>query len=207
MKRRRRLLLRHDGDFLNRGFSSLAGVDEAGRGPLAGPVVASAVIVRDFSFSCRIDDSKSLTPGERGEAHEEILKKSYVGIGVVDAAVIDEINIFRASMLAMQEAVKRLAAVPACVLVDGPHAPELSLERFAIVDGDALSFSIACASIVAKTTRDRIMRHYHWLYPSYGFDRHKGYPTPEHFEALKKNGPCRIHRRSFKPVSRLCPSQ
>jgi len=194
------MLLQHDRSFLDQGFSSLAGVDEAGRGPLAGPVVASAVIVRDFSFSTEIDDSKSMTAGARAAAYEEILQKAIVGIGVAEAEAIDRINIYQASLRAMEEAVMKLRQAPDCILVDGPKTPNLPFKQVGIVDGDALSFSIACASVVAKVTRDRIMEYYDDLYPEYGFKDHKGYGTKAHLEALKKYGPCRIHRKSFEPV-------
>ncbi|OGW83488.1 MAG: ribonuclease HII [Omnitrophica bacterium RIFCSPHIGHO2_02_FULL_51_18] len=197
-------LLQHDQHFLDQGFKSLAGVDEAGRGPLAGPVVASAVIVRDFLFSSDINDSKKMTPKAREIAYEEILEKSVVGIGVIDSPLIDEINIFEATMRAMQEALTRLGEIPDCVLIDGPKAPKLPFKQIPIINGDAVSFSIACASVVAKVTRDRIMKYYDRIYPEYGFGRHKGYGTQEHVEALKKHGPCKIHRRSFEPVKSLC---
>jgi ribonuclease HII len=178
-------------------------VDEAGRGPLAGPVVASAVIVRDFSFSGRIDDSKKMTPEEREAAYDEILAKCSVGVSVFDHAAVDALNIFRASMSAMEDALAKLAEAPDCVLVDGPHAPGKSRNYVPLVDGDAKSLSIACASIVAKVTRDRIMRQYDGVYPGYGFAAHKGYFTREHVEALNSKGPCEIHRRSFAPVRSL----
>jgi ribonuclease HII len=177
-------------------------VDEAGRGPLAGPVVASAVIVRDFAFSkvtC-VDDSKKMTPGAREMAYREITQKCTVGISVIGHEVIDRINIFQASMLAMREAVAKLGLLPDCLLVDGPHRPGVETNQVPIIDGDAHSFSIACASIVAKVTRDRLMEDYDKIYPEYGFKSHKGYSTEEHFEALDKYGPCGIHRFSFEPV-------
>ena len=200
---KRSLLQQHDQSFLDQGFKSLAGVDEAGRGPLAGPVVASAVIVRDFSFSSRVDDSKKMTAAARNVAYEEILEKCLIGIGIIEPESIDTLNIFQATMKAMQLAVAQLKEPPECLLIDGPHHPEISLKQFAIVNGDALSFSIACASVVAKVTRDRMMDYYDDFFPSYGFRRHKGYGTKEHLEALKKNGPCRIHRKSFEPVKSL----
>ena len=201
-KRHKQLLL-HDEEFLNRGFTSLAGVDEAGRGPLAGPVVASAVIVRDFSFLTWVDDSKKMTPGAREKACDEILAKCRVGIGVVEADEIDRINILEAALKAMQEAVTKLGEAPGCILIDGNKSPKLPFRQFAIVDGDAKSFSIACASIVAKVTRDRMMDYYDELYPRYGFAKHKGYGTGAHVKALKEHGPCRIHRKSFEPVKSL----
>ena len=200
---KRHRLLQYDRRFLDQGFSSLAGVDEAGRGPLAGPVVASAVIVRDFSFESAIDDSKKMTPASRQVAYEEILKKCDVASDRVEPEVIDRLNILKASLLAMGKAVRKLKTTPDCLLIDGPHAPQASMKRFTIVDGDALSFTIACASIVAKVTRDRLMDEYDKVYPQYGFSRHKGYGTREHLEALKIHGPSPIHRKSFGPVKRL----
>ena len=193
-------LCRHDKSFLERGFQSLAGVDEAGRGPLAGPVVASAVIVRDFSFSGPIDDSKKMSAKAREAAYGEILQKCVVGIGVVEVHVIDKINIHQASLKAMEEAVMKLRQMPECLLIDGPKTPKLPFPQFPIIDGDAKSFSIACASVIAKVTRDRIMEYYDEIYPAYGFSKHKGYGTAVHLAALRKHGPCRIHRKSFEPV-------
>ncbi len=197
--RRDRLVL-HDRSFLERGFSSLAGVDEAGRGPLAGPVVASAVSVRDFSFESVVDDSKKMTPAAREAAYEEILAKCDVGFAAVDHEVIDRVNILQASLMAMGKAVRKLTKAPDCLLIDGPRIPHADMKSFPIIGGDALSFSIACASIVAKVTRDRLMEDFDKIYPQYGFKKHKGYGTAEHLEALEKHGPCPIHRRSFGPV-------
>ncbi len=198
--KRLQLLLQHDRDFLNQGFKSLAGVDEAGRGPLAGPVVASAVIVRDFSFSAAVDDSKKMTPRAREAAYEEILEKCSVGIAVIEHDVIDRINILQAALKAMEEAVMKLGEIPDGVLIDGNKVARLPFRQFPIVDGDAKSFSIACASIVAKVTRDRMMDYYDEIYPSYGFKKHKGYGTEEHIVCLRRLGPSPIHRRSFEPV-------
>ena len=199
-EKRRRQLLQHDQYFLNQGFSSLAGVDEAGRGPLAGPVVASAVIVRDFSFSCRVDDSKAMTAGERHSAYGEILERCDVGVGIVGPGSVDRVNILQATLLAMRQAVMNLSRPPDCVLVDGRETPRLPHLQIRIVNGDALSFSIACASVVAKVVRDSLMDYYDGIYPDYGFSRHKGYGTAAHLEALKRKGPCGIHRRSFAPL-------
>lgn len=201
-KERHRRLLQHDQRFLDQGALSLAGVDEAGRGPLAGPVVASAVIVRDFSFESAIDDSKKMTPASRQTAYDEILKKCDVAFARVEPEVIDRLNILKASLLAMGKAVRKLKTTPDCLLIDGSHAPQASMKHFTIVDGDALSFTIACASIVAKVTRDQMMDEYDKVYPQYGFSRHKGYGTREHLEALKIHGPSPIHRKSFGPVKR-----
>ncbi len=200
-------LLLHDQQYLDQGFISLAGVDEAGRGPLAGPVVASAVIVRDFSFSGPVNDSKRMTAKARESVFDEILAKCTVGIGVVDPDVIDEINILEASLQAMREAVAKLGEAPDALLIDGNRSPKVPAGRdgkaakhFMIVEGDAKSFSIACAGIVAKVTRDRMMEYYDEVYPQYGFRDHKGYGTEGHMKALKTHGPCRIHRHSFEPV-------
>ncbi len=197
--RHNRLLL-FDQEYLGQGFKSLAGLDEAGRGPWAGPVVASAVIVRDFSFQHPVDDSKKMTPASRERAYGEILQKCVVGVGIVEPAVIDRINILQATFRAMQEALQGLGVAPECVLVDGNHVTKAPYKQIAVVDGDAKSFSIACASVVAKVTRDRLMEEYDEMYPRYGFAQHKGYGTPVHAAALKQYGPCRIHRKSFGPV-------
>ena len=178
-------------------------MDEAGRGPLAGPVVASAVIVRDFSFLRTVDDSKKMSASAREEACEEILAKCRVGIGVVESDEIDRINILEATMRAMQEAVVKLGEMPGCLLIDGNRSPRLPVRQFPIVDGDALSFSIACASIVAKVMRDRMMDYYDEVYPKYGFKDHKGYGTAGHVAAIQKHGPCKIHRTSFEPIKSL----
>lgn len=192
--------LLYDRSFIDQGFKALTGVDEAGRGPLAGPVVAAAVIVRDFSFSARVGDSKKLSEKAREEAYEEILAKAVVGISVIDRDVIDRVNIFQATMQAMQEAVTKLGQTPDCILIDGPSVPKLPFKMVPVVDGDRLSFSIGCASIIAKVTRDRIMKYYDAMFPEYGFANHKGYGTEEHMAALRKHGPCRLHRQSFEPV-------
>ena len=201
--KRRQQLLQHDQEFLNQGFVSLAGLDEAGRGPLAGPVVASAVIVRDFSFLTMVDDSKKLSGAMRENACDEILSRCQVGIGVVEPDRIDNINVLEAALEAMREAVTKLGSLPDCLLVDGNKTPKIPVRQFPIVDGDSKSFSIACASIVAKVMRDRMMDYYDEIYPQYGFKKHKGYGTAEHVKALKKHGPCRIHRKSFEPVKSL----
>jgi ribonuclease HII len=189
------------------GFKIIAGVDEAGRGPLAGPVVASAVILYDTSFKCIINDSKILTPKRREEAYEEIMKKAVVGIGIVDENIIDSINIYQATMKAMIEAVRDLETKPDYVIVDGNMKLRFDCPAASIIKGDSKSLSIAAASIVAKVTRDRIMLNYHRQYPQYGFDQHKGYPTRSHKRSLKTHGPSPIHRLSFRPVSDLVSSR
>ena len=194
-------LRRHDELILEGGVRLLAGVDEAGRGPLAGPVVAAAVIVKDWEFEERIDDSKKLSTLQRARAYREILTKCHLSVAVIERERIDAINIFRASLEAMQEAVRDLRPKPELVLVDGNTAPDFGCEARAVIGGDGVSFSIACASIAAKVLRDRLMELWNDRYPAYGFAVHKGYGTEKHFEALRKNGPCPIHRRSFAPVN------
>lgn len=191
-------LLQHDLDFLKiKGFRTLVGMDEAGRGPLAGPVVAACARLQSFDFTCRIDDSKKLTPKARQNAFNEIITKAVIGIGIVDHQVIDEINIFKATFQAMEKALLNLGEKPECLLIDGPTPLKLPYPVFPIVNGDALSFSIACASIVAKVARDHMMEDYDELYPEYGFKVHKGYGTPYHFQRLREFGLSPIHRRSF----------
>lgn len=180
-----------------RGVQYVAGVDEAGRGPLAGPVVAAAVIFEPGTYIPGVDDSKKLTPSMREKLFSEIKKRAVsVGIGIVQHDTIDEMNIRNASLFAMKKAVSKLKVVPEYLLVDGNDF-DGSIPFETIVHGDSRSFSIAAASIVAKVTRDRLMRAYHNLFPQYGFDRHKGYATKQHIRAIKKYGICEIHRRSF----------
>ncbi len=202
--KRQEQLRQLDQEFLNRGYSSLAGVDEAGRGPLAGPVVASAVVVRDFSFTSTVNDSKKLSAKAREAAFEEIHEKCSVGVAIVGHEVIDEVNVLRAALRAMSEAVRSLGAMPGCLLIDGNRVPrDLKVMRYPLIGGDGRSFSVACASIVAKVTRDRIMDRYEDEYPGYGFAKHKGYGTPEHLKALLEKGPCPIHRKTFEPIKSM----
>ncbi len=181
------------------GFRRIVGVDEAGRGPLAGPVVAAAVQILPVSFRTEIRDSKVLSPRKREEAYEEILSTCLVGIGQASAAEIDELNILQATFLAMRRALEALPEQPDFCLIDGSQPiPRLPWPQKAVVKGDQLSLSIAAASIVAKVERDRIMDHYHELYPIYNFGKNKGYPTKEHRAAIQQAGPSPIHRRSFR---------
>ncbi len=183
------------------GYRQVAGVDEAGRGPLAGPVVSAAVILADDFSVTGVADSKRLTPKTRHRLYEEIYSHALsVGIGIVDSVEIDRINIFQASLAAMAMAVRNLAPVPDCLLIDGQHKIGLEMPQKTVIKGDSRSVSIAAASIVAKVTRDRIMEKYCIEYPEYGFSGHKGYPTKQHFSALNDYGWCPIHRRSFKGV-------
>ena len=186
----------YERQYADRGL--IAGVDEAGRGPLAGPVVAAAVILDPSAEILYINDSKKLSEKKREEIFPEIMEKALaVGVGIVDAARIDEINILQATYEAMRTAVSRLAFTPQLLLNDAVIIPGLAQEQVPLIKGDAKSISIGAASIVAKVTRDRIMREADRLYPQYGFAGHKGYGTAAHIEALRQYGPCPIHRRSF----------
>jgi len=178
-------------------------VDEAGRGPLAGPVVACALLLKSTRFNCRIDDSKKLTHRGRLLAYKEILEKAFFGIGIINEKIIDRINIQNATKKAMRLAIKRLSIKPDLLLVDGNIQLNVPCEKKYIIGGDSKSLSIACASIIAKVTRDEIMLRYHQKYPLYGFVRHKGYGTKEHMGLIFKHGPSPIHRRSFNPVKRM----
>jgi len=179
----------------------LAGVDEAGRGPLAGPVVAAAVILDDLHPIRGLADSKLLSPGRREKLFDEIRAKALC-VSIAEASVeeIDRLNILQATMLAMKRAVEGLRLLPQNVLVDGNRLPVLKVPAEAIVKGDAKVPAISAASIVAKVQRDRLCAELHAQWPDYGFDVHKGYPTPVHLEALRRLGACPAHRRSYAPV-------
>ena len=193
------------------GFTLIIGVDEAGRGPLAGPVVAAAVALKGFKFKNRIFDSKQLTPVQRESAYHEICDNAYVGVGVISESVIDIHNILQATFFAMGNAVNNLIArLPAeireehgfhkkvCLLIDGNHfKSDLPYNVQTIITGDALSLSIAAGSIVAKVTRDRILKMYDRVFPQYGFSKHKGYATRQHVASIKEHGLSIIHRKSF----------
>ena len=184
-----------------KGFSRIAGIDEAGRGPLAGPVVSAAVIIPMSLQIPGVSDSKKLSPRQREYLYEKIYDFAVsVGIGIVDPFEIDRINILQAALLSMAMAVENLVPQPDCLLIDGTFLISSALPQEAIPKGDALSVSIAAASIVAKVTRDRLMERYHQDYPQFGFSKHKGYPTRAHKDAIEKFGCCPIHRRSFKGV-------
>jgi len=185
------------------GIDVIIGVDEAGRGPLAGPVVAAAVVLKTTRFKNRIDDSKKLTSLSREKAFFEIIKKSIFGVAIVNENIIDRINILQATHMAMEQAISRVtkkikSKKPRIhVIVDGNMNLNINLPFTAIIRGDLRSMSIASASILAKVTRDHIMRLYDSVYPQYNFKQHKGYPTKEHRTILKKIGPSPIHRKSF----------
>ena len=182
------------------GSRPIAGVDEAGRGPWAGPVVAASVILNPDRIPANIDDSKVLDEDSRAYLYKRIMKIAIVGVGIADVDKIDRDNILGATLWAMAEAVAQLTDTPKLVLIDGNRAPRLPMVARTIVKGDAKCLSIAAASIVAKVTRDRLMMELARDYPGYGFERHKGYGTPEHQAAITKLGISALHRRSFKPV-------
>lgn len=184
---------------LEKGFGAVAGVDEAGRGPLAGPVSAGAVIVRDPAFETRVDDSKKLSERQREKALVEIMRRCDVGIGIASVEEIDRLNIYNATLLAMKRAVMELTKEPDVLLIDGTMDIQLSKEKVFLIRGESKSLSIACASIAAKVFRDRLMLELDKEYPQYGFSKHKGYGTSQHIEAIKRHGLCPIHRRSFGP--------
>lgn len=180
----------------------MAGVDEAGRGPLAGPVVAAAVILDDTKRIRGLADSKVLTPLQRERLFDQIREKALCcAVGEASVAEIDTLNILHATMLAMKRAVDGLRLKPVKVLVDGNRLPKIDVLCEAIVGGDAKVKSISAASIIAKVTRDRMLEQLHEEFPQYGFASHKGYSTPEHLEALRTHGPCVHHRRFFSPVA------
>ncbi len=179
----------------------VAGVDEAGRGPLAGPVVAAAVILRPGVTIEGLKDSKQLTPARRETLALEIRERAVAfALGSAEVAEIDALNILRASLLAMSRAVAALATAPSEVLVDGNHLPELRCQARAVIGGDRRIPAVSAASILAKVARDAIMADLDRRYPQYGFARHKGYATAVHRQALKTHGPCAVHRLSFAPV-------
>lgn len=190
---------------LRQGFKLIAGVDEAGRGPLAGPIVAAAIILPSTCFLPGLDDSKKLSPKQRDRLFLEIKRQAIaIGLAAVSHRQIDKINIGRANLLVMERAVLKLKIKPEYLLLDGGrYRVALPLPQRGIDGGDGRSVSIAAASVIAKVTRDRLMAKYHACYPDYGFDRHKGYGTPDHLLALARYGPCPIHRRSFFPLSAL----
>jgi ribonuclease HII len=193
--------LRYERRFWKSGLAAIAGVDEAGVGPMAGPVVAAAVIFEPESFIKGVHDSKQLTPEKREELYPLIRARALaVGVGIAQVSEVDELNIYWASMLASERALAALMRLPDHVLVDGRLIPNLKLPQTKIVGGDRKSFCIAAASIIAKVTRDRIMLEYDAEYPGYGFASHKGYCTADHFATLELLGPSPIHRRSFAPV-------
>jgi len=192
-------------ELVSRGFVRIAGVDEAGRGPLAGPVAAAAVILPRPFVCPLLNDSKKLTKKRREFLYEEITRNPGVvwAVEMLDAPVVDEINVLCATHRAMELALRTLSVEPDVALIDGLPVKGVTIPHEAVVKGDGLSLSIAAASVIAKVTRDRYMEKVDEEFPEYGFIRHQGYGTREHLEALRKYGPCRHHRRSFQPVSQL----
>lgn len=192
------------------GFNKIAGIDEAGRGPLAGPVVAAACILPEGAIFKNLNDSKQCTSEEREVLFQQITTCPGVvfGIGIIDVKTIDRVNILQATFLAMQKAVHALSEFPDYLLIDGNQLPYFDIPAESLVEGDALSISIAAASIIAKVTRDRIMMGLDAKYPEYGFKNHKGYGTEEHLRAIDLYGPSKVHRMSFEPVKMWgCPVQ
>lgn len=183
------------------GYRHLCGIDEAGRGPLAGPVVAAAVVLPISHSIVGIRDSKQLSPSTRELLFDQISKQALcVGVGIVDNETIDSINILQATLLAMKQSLSALSTRPDYLLIDALTLPEIGIPQKGIVHGDCLSVTVAAASIIAKVTRDRLMDQYHHEFPQYHFQAHKGYGTSLHFDMIKKYGPCRIHRKTFRGV-------
>lgn len=204
-RKRLRGILKFEKAAYAQGYSSLAGVDEAGRGPLAGPLVVCACMCKKGILIPHVTDSKKLTELKRDQVHRALTEHPDVAFAFVeiDHLTIDQINIHQATMQGMLQAVEKLTTQPDFLLVDGFQLPHPTIPVQKIIEGDNLSFLIAAASIIAKVERDRIMYAYHEMWPEYGFADHKGYSTKAHKQALKKHGPCPIHRRSFQPVKEL----
>lgn len=201
-------LYQYEEELEDNGIKYIAGVDEVGRGPLAGPVVVAAVIMPiDFRLK-GINDSKKLSEKKRNELYKEINHEALaISISFVDEKTIDKINIYEATKKGMLEAISNLKIKPEHVLIDAMPLHELSIPHTSIIHGDALSASIAAASVIAKVTRDTFMEKMDLKYPHYGFKNHKGYCTKEHIQALEKYGPCPIHRKSFSPVAKCFTKQ
>ena len=191
-------LIEYDLEIKKEGYNVIAGVDEAGRGPLAGPVYACAIIMREHNIIKEVNDSKKLSEKKREELYDVILENALsVSVYSVDEKTIDEINILNATMLAMENAIKGLDITPDLVLIDGNQNKGITSNNKTVVKGDSLSYNIAAASIIAKVSRDRYIKKMHEIYPEYNFEKHKGYGTKEHMEILRAIGPCEIHRKTF----------
>ncbi|MBU5615252.1 ribonuclease HII [Geomonas azotofigens] len=200
-------MLALEGQALRRGYARIAGIDEAGRGPLAGPVVAAAVILPTGMILPEVNDSKQLTEEKREELFDVIHREALaVGVGIGDHALIDRINILQATLTAMSDAVRGLCITPDFLLIDGISSVPMNIPQRTVKKGDSLSLSIAAASIIAKVTRDRMMVEYDAQFPGYGFASHKGYGAASHLAAIAELGPCPIHRRSFSGVKQHCPA-
>jgi ribonuclease HII len=198
-------LYSYDNSFRREGFERVAGMDEAGRGPVAGPVVAACVVLPPEKIIKGLKDSKLIpTEKEREEVFRRILDLALdIGVGISDVDTIESLNIYGATKLAMTRAVSHLAEKPALLLIDAVKLPDLHIKQVSIYKGELRSASIAAASVVAKHIRDRLMSYYHSIYPGYGFDRHKGYCTREHQKKLRELGPCPLHRKTFNRVLTL----
>lgn len=208
MKKITKNLYQYEEALEDRGYKFVAGVDEVGRGPLAGPVVVAAVILPQGLRIKGINDSKQLTEKKREELYKIIMKEALaVNVAFVYEDVVDKINIYEATKQGMLEAIDGLNIKPDHVLIDAMPLNELKIEHTSIIHGDALSATIGAASIIAKVTRDHFMEKMDHKYPNYGFKKHKGYCTKEHLEALNKYGPCPIHRKSFAPVAKFFQKQ
>ncbi len=194
-------LYQYDESLREKGFLRIAGIDEAGRGPLAGPVVAAAVVFSKGITIKGLRDSKKIPEKEREILYSEVLRFSEdVGVGIVGHEEIDRLNILRATRLAMQYAIEDLSQPPDILVIDALSLPSIPIKQLSIIKGESVSASIAAASIVAKVVRDKIMMGYHRQYPHYNFEKHKGYSTKEHLDMIKLYGPCPIHRKSFQRV-------
>ncbi len=195
---RLKLMSRYEEEAYSKGFKCVAGIDEAGRGPLAGPVVAACVALPEGLLIEGINDSKKLSETKRERIYKIIMEKALsIGIGIVDEKIIDEINILNATKLAMKNSVMQMKVKPDFLLIDAVKLDDIDISQLSIIKGDSVSLSIAAASIVAKVTRDRIMVEYDKKHPEYGFKKHKGYGTKLHIDAIKNNGICPIHRVGF----------
>ncbi|WP_425415017.1 ribonuclease HII [Pseudobacillus wudalianchiensis] len=195
-------MLEEEWKLMKQGIHYIAGIDEVGRGPLAGPVVAAAVVLPKDLELLGLNDSKKLSKTKREYFYSEIMEKADVGIGIITASEIDEINIYEATKKAMQAAIAGLSQTPEHLLIDAMRLPA-PIPQTSIIKGDAKSVSIAAASIVAKVTRDRLMTEYAQRYPHYAFEKNMGYGTAEHLEGLNVSGPCEIHRKSFSPIKEM----
>ncbi len=197
-------LYRHDQSWRDQGFRVVAGLDEAGRGPVAGPVVAAAVVLPE---DCRVEglrDSKKVPEKERAELFMEVLSRaSHVGVGIVGHEEIDRVNILQATRTAMRKALQDLGVTPDMLIIDAVSLPSVKIKQISPFKAESKSASVAAASIIAKYTRDAIMIHYHDLYPLYNFKKHKGYCTEEHLDLIRRHGPSPIHRKSFRKVMSL----
>jgi ribonuclease HII len=200
-------ILKYENFFATKGYKNIVGIDEAGRGPLAGPVVAVALNWGNKDIIDGVNDSKKISEKKRLLLFDQIIENALeIGIGIVHEEKIDQINILQATYLAMRTAVEKLTIRPDMLLVDGNKADIKNFEQKNIIKGDSLSYSIACASIIAKVTRDKLMIQYDKIFPDYGFCKHKGYGTKKHLEVIKKSYACPIHRKSFRPIIDYLPN-